>query len=79
MFVLIKIQVQWLLAIEEKTLHVVEELMAVQKQAYKNAIEILFSEVKNDIRNLQNEIQEMKRSLQFSQKDIGELNSQVTP
>ena len=75
---LIKIQVQWLLTMEEKTLQVVKELMAVQERAYKNAIEILFSEVKNDIRNLNNEIQEMKCSLQFSQKDIDDLNSKVT-
>ena len=45
-----KIQVQWLLTMEEKTLQVVKELMAVQERAYKNAIEILFSEVKNDMR-----------------------------
>ena len=56
---------------------VVKELMAVQERAYKNAIELLFSEVKNDIRNLSNDIQEMKRSLQFSQKDIDELNFKV--
>ena len=63
---------------EEKTLQVVTELMAVQERAYKTAIELLFSEVKNDIRNLSNEIQEMKCSVQFSQKDIDELNSKVT-
>eukprot|EP00112_Aurelia_sp_Birch-Aquarium-sp1_P011031 Seg233.3 transcript_id=Seg233.3/GoldUCD/mRNA.D3Y31 product="hypothetical protein" protein_id=Seg233.3/GoldUCD/D3Y31 len=64
---------------EEKTLQVVKELMAVQERAYKNAIEILFSEVEKDIiRHLNNEIQEMKCSLQFSQKDIDELNSKVT-
>ena len=36
---------------EEKTLHMVKELMAVQERAYKSAIEIISSEVKLDIRN----------------------------
>ena len=50
MFLLIKLQVQWL-AMEEKTLHMVKELMAVQERGHKSAIEIISSEVKLDIRN----------------------------
>ena len=58
-------------------MQIVKEMMAVQERAYKNGIEIFYSEVKNDIRNLYDDIQEMKCSLQFSQKDIDELKLKV--
>ena len=62
---------------DEKTLQVVKELMASQERAYRSAIELIFSEVKNDIRNLSKDIQDWKSSLQFSQKDIQDLDAKM--
>ena len=65
------------LEVDEKTLQLVKELMASQEKVHRSAIELIFTEVKNKIRNLRKDIQDLKSSQQFSQKDIKDLDAKM--
>ena len=55
---------------EVVTLPVVKELLAMQERSFRQMIELMTNTIKEDINNIRKTVDDLKASLNFSQKDI---------
>ena len=51
------------------TLEVVKELLATQQQAFR----LLVTNIKDSVKEVKKDFEELKRSLEFSQKDLRDI------
>ena len=51
-------------------LPVVKELLAMQERSFHQMIELMTNTIKEDINNIRKTVDDLKASLNFSQKDI---------
>ena len=56
------------------TLEVVKELLATQQQAFR----LLVTDIKDSVKEVKKDFEELKRSLDFSQKDLRYTDIKVT-
>lgn len=56
---------------------VLKTLLDSQNQAYRGALEVFKKEIGDNVNSLQSTISELKRSLEFTQKDVDELKQEV--
>ena len=55
---------------EYVTLAIVKELLEAQDRAYRTTLQLLMDDMKQEIRNLRKDVEDVKLSLQFSQGEI---------
>ena len=55
------------------TLSLLKSMLEAQDRAYRNTFEIVMNSIKEDVKALSKDIQDLKSSLKFSQKDITDL------
>ena len=60
------------------TLEVLKELLAVQERAYRTLIESLLDNVKHDIRDLRNEVVDLKQSTAFTSAKYDHITSEIS-
>ena len=59
---------------EAVTLQMVRELLEIQDRSYRSTFQLSLTDMKEDVKSLKKDIDELKHSLQFSQKDIKDLS-----
>ena len=62
---------------EAVTLQMVRELLEIQDRSYRSTFQLLLTDMKEDVKSLKKDIDELKHSLQFSQKDIKDLQDRT--
>ena len=62
---------------EAVTLQMVRELLEIQDRSYRSTFQLLLTDMKEDVKSLKKDIVELKHSLQFSQKDIKDLQDKT--
>ena len=62
---------------EAVTLQMVRELLEIQDRSYRSTFQLLLTDMKKDVKSLKKGIDELKHSLQFSQKDIKDLQDKT--
>ena len=64
---------------EAVTLQMVRELLdlEIQDRPYRSTFQLLLADMKEDVKSLKKDIDELKHSLQFSQKDIKDLQDKT--
>ena len=55
---------------EYVTLAIVKELLEAQDRSYRTTLQLLMDDMKQEIRNLRKDVENVKLSLQFSQGEI---------
>ena len=55
----------------------VRELLEIQDRSYRSTFQLLLTDMKEDVKSLKKDIDELKHSLQFSQKDIKDLQDKT--
>ena len=55
------------------TLSLLKGMMEAQDRAYRNTVQIVMNNIRDDVKALAMDIQDLKSSLEFSQKDITDL------
>ena len=58
---------------EAVTLQMVPELLEIQDRLYRSTFQLLLTDMKEDVKSLRKDIDELENSLQFSQKDTKDL------
>ena len=59
------------------TLQMVRELLEIQDRSYRSTFQLFLTDMKEDVKSLKKDIDELKNSLQFSQKDIKDLQDKT--
>ena len=62
---------------EQVTLATVRELLETQERTFKYTIELLTKNFKDDINEIKRTVEDLKTSLNFSQKDIDDIKSRI--
>ena len=62
---------------EAVTLQMVCELLEIQDRSCGSTFQLLLTDMKEDVKSLKKDIDELKHSLQFSQKDIKDLQDKT--
>ena len=62
---------------EQVTLATVRELLETQERTFKYTIELLTKNFKDDINEIKRTVEDLKTSLNFSQKDIDNIKSRI--
>ena len=62
---------------EAVTLQIVRELLEIQDRSYRSTFLLLLTDMKEDVKSLKKDTDELKHSLQFSQKDIKALQDKT--
>eukprot|EP00112_Aurelia_sp_Birch-Aquarium-sp1_P026298 Seg924.21 transcript_id=Seg924.21/GoldUCD/mRNA.D3Y31 product="hypothetical protein" protein_id=Seg924.21/GoldUCD/D3Y31 len=60
------------------TLEVLKELLAVQERAYRTLIESLLDNIKQDVRDLRNEVVDLKQSTTFTSAKYDHITSEIS-
>lgn len=58
-------------------INILKTLLDSQNQAYKGALEIFIKQISDNINSLQTTISDLKNSLEFTQKDVGDLQQEL--
>ena len=59
------------------TLPIVRELLETQERSFKTMVQMFFESVKSEVRDIRKEVNDLKGSLTFSQKDIEEAKVNI--
>ncbi len=51
--------------------------MAVQENAFRSMIEVMFNGLREDIKDVKKDVIELQKSLEFSQKDVSEIEEKL--
>ena len=62
---------------EAVTLQMVRELLEIQDRSHRSTFQLLLTDMKEDVKSLKKDIDKLKHSLQFSQKDIKDLQDKT--
>ena len=62
---------------EYVTLAVCKELIELQNKSFRHLVQVLTDELRRDIRSISSDLHELKTSLQYSQKDIVNLENRL--
>ena len=62
---------------EAVTLQMMRELLKIQHRSYRSTFQLLLTYMKEDVKSLKKDIDELKNSLQLSQKDIKDLQDKT--
>ena len=62
---------------EQVMLATIRELPETQEQTFKYTIELLTKNFKDDINEIKRTVEDLKTSLNFSQKDIDDIKSRI--
>ena len=60
------------------SLSVVKSLMAVQENAFRSMIEVMFNGLREDIKEVKKDVVELQKSLEFSLKDVAEIEEKLS-
>eukprot|EP00112_Aurelia_sp_Birch-Aquarium-sp1_P014172 Seg3040.4 transcript_id=Seg3040.4/GoldUCD/mRNA.D3Y31 product="hypothetical protein" protein_id=Seg3040.4/GoldUCD/D3Y31 len=60
------------------SLEVVKGLLAVPESAFRTMVEVMFNGIKDDLKKLRKDVSDLKVSLEFSQKDVSEIEKKLT-
>ena len=62
---------------EYATLAVCKELIELQDKSFRHLVQVLTDELRRDMRSISSDLHELKVSLQYSQKDIVNLENRL--
>ena len=62
---------------EYVTLAIVRELMETQERAFKQTIELYTNNVREEVKSIRKTVEDLKTSLNFSQKDIDDFKGKI--
>lgn len=61
----------------EEIMKMVREMMSVQEASFVASFKIMFEDVKNEIKSLRTELNDLRKSLEFSQADIEKVEGKI--
>ena len=59
------------------TISTVRELLAVQLESFRSAVQLLTGQINEEIKYIKNEVGDIKASLQYSSKDIEDIQAKI--
>ena len=58
---------------EYVTLSVVKELLAVQLESFRSSVQLLVSQINEDIKSVKSDVNDLKASAQYSSRDVDDI------
>ena len=55
----------------------IRDILDVQAKNYRTLVEMLVNEVKSEVKTLRSDVEDIKTSLQFTQKDVDDNNKKI--